>query len=923
MNDLTPSKLIDIPGGVARGNPLLVAVYGLYPELYRDGFKQLLSSRIDFGAELGKPFVFLKEFCDTSGITLSPLDEISETADVDALLVFDLPVRVSRHYSELIGRENVAKILVLQECPIIHPPNWDYKNHEAFDLVFTWNKELASRKNYQHLPWTSPWACTNQLDKVDSEPRDYLLINISSNKTSPRPGELYSERIRAVNFFSKALDSRFALYGHGWDSKEFPAYKGVSQNKLATLTRSEFSICFENFSGINGYITEKIYDCIISGAIPIYLGAPDIADNIDSKAFVDARKFRSYPEILDFILNLSRAEIVSIREAGASFLSKHQSFPFSIDYLIASITSSIVRLCQQKKRQQPKITICIPSFNAGQFLEQSVQSALEALRGIDGNLFILDNASTDDTYERIEPYLEDCRVYYFKNRINIGSGYNHELCVLLGQGELLKILHADDILKPDHITNAILAFDANPDVNLYYSRIEKIDSFGRPMGIVAHVGQPKESGISDRNEALELLQHDCFVTLSASVMRRDLVARIGIGDHQFEGAGDWDFWIRLAGQGGRFFFSTKAEVQYRVHSEQDSVRFYSTSSHIDDHLRILRKHLPAVSPTISDQALLNTLGLAFKKISSRKEFAPSRLPELSGVFQNTASSSLTKTVLEAFNIDDKFQIDSVVIDLDFSGGLGAQLLSLGIYFVLLAAGFKVKPDLSYFTTAAKDYSHRGPNLPSHWHWALGPYGYLIHLVESFGCKTELSSCSTVRLRDGVLKSRLSSIASKLFLNDRLVPDVALKSDLVTIEQVKKATSPSGYVALHLRRGDYRAVASHMVADQTSVDCASSLGNIAGSIVVCSDEVVPKDVCAQLSSRFRNVFAFDSKALSQYGAIHIFRNSKALVMSNSQLSYVGACLTRGIAFSPRKWFGDGQQSLNDIVTNRSDFLLFKK
>jgi glycosyltransferase involved in cell wall biosynthesis len=920
--NVSSTEFFEIPGGVSRDNPILVAVYGLYPELYRENFRQLFNSRPDFGVELGKPFLRLNEYCERNGIALMPLEEIHESTQVDVLLVFDVPVRTTKRYADLIECERIAKILVLQECPIIHPPNWHAKNHEAFDIVLTWNRDLGSRRNYQYLPWTSAWACTNLGVESDLRPRKYFLANISSNKKSILPGELYSERVRAITFFSRTLGSKFVLYGHGWESEKFPCYRGVSQSKLKSLKESEFSLCFENFSNMNGYVTEKIFDSIVCGSIPIYLGAPDIADHIDTNAFVNAREFKSYQDILTYITKLSPTDISSIREAGISFLCSKNAYPYSTDYFIASVTSTIVRLFLAKKCLRPKITICIPTYNGSQYISECVASALEALNGNHGNVIVIDNASTDRTDECMRPFFDDPRFSYFKNRINIGSEGNHNLCILLAQGDLVKILHADDKLKPGHLNNGIRFFNEIVGISLYYSQIEKIGANGESLGVLQHVGQPKESGLSTRDETAALLQHDCYVTISAAIMRRDQAAQLGFFSTGFEGAGDWDFWVRLSREEGRFFFSKSPEVQYRVHPKQDSMRFYATSSHVDDHLRVLKKHLPDSITVLSKQELLNTFGLAYKKICSRPELALSRLPQLVNVFRSSGVPALQKKILNLIGLDEKVGVDSLQIDLDFAGGLGAQLLSLGIYLGLIASGIRVKANLKYFTLPAADYSTREDGLPTHWDWALKPYGYSIGAVQALSDSQSRVSNFSISIHDGILKSRLRNELSRFILNDRMIPDVVLNSDLESIREVKRLAGSTGYVALHLRRGDYRAVASHIVEDRTSVECALLVSSIANSIVVCSEEVPPPSVSERLRDRYQNVFFFDIQKLSQYGAVHIFRNSKVFVMSNSQLSYIGASLSRGLALSPRKWFGDEHRILNDLINDDSDFLLFK-
>jgi alpha-1,3-fucosyltransferase 10 len=67
-----------------------------------------------------------------------------------------------------------------------------------------------------------------------------------------------------------AVDS----YGKCLQNRRLPVDDGRA-SKLATLARYRFTLAFEN-SIEAGYVTEKYYDPLIAGSVPVYLGAPDI-----------------------------------------------------------------------------------------------------------------------------------------------------------------------------------------------------------------------------------------------------------------------------------------------------------------------------------------------------------------------------------------------------------------------------------------------------------------------------------------------------------------------------------------------------------------------------------------------------------------------------------------------------------------------
>jgi GR25 family glycosyltransferase involved in LPS biosynthesis len=67
----------------------------------------------------------------------------------------------------------------------------------------------------------------------------------------------------------------------------------------------KFVISIEN-SFIPGYITEKLTTAFLAGAIPIYMGAPDVAEHFNPKSFIHLRDYPSIEEAITFILKVDR-----------------------------------------------------------------------------------------------------------------------------------------------------------------------------------------------------------------------------------------------------------------------------------------------------------------------------------------------------------------------------------------------------------------------------------------------------------------------------------------------------------------------------------------------------------------------------------------------------------------------------------------
>jgi len=189
-----------------------------------------------------------------------------------------------------------------------------------------------------------------------------FLVMINMNKL-PRlkKYELYTERMRAVEYFGRTGD--IDLYGIGWHKasermghtrmpytfrrmqiaagnwldRVWPdpllvaarkVFKGELESKWETLSEYDFVLCFEN-NYLPGWLTEKLFDNLRVGTIPIYWGATDIAELVPRDCYIDMRDFAGYPELLKYLKSLDREAIAAYREAGRAFLESPKFEPFS------------------------------------------------------------------------------------------------------------------------------------------------------------------------------------------------------------------------------------------------------------------------------------------------------------------------------------------------------------------------------------------------------------------------------------------------------------------------------------------------------------------------------------------------------------------------------------------------------------------
>ncbi len=179
------------------------------------------------------------------------------------------------------------------------------------------------------------------------------------NKFSIHQNELYSLRREAIEYFELAHPDNFDLYGLKWNQfnlydKLFPwkmrifnSYRGPIKNKWEVMPKYRFSICYENVRDVSGYVTEKIFDSMRCGCVPIYLGADNIHDYVDPEAFIDRRNFKSDSELDDFISNITESEYNRYLNAISNYLDS----PRFARFLPSAFADTIINTLKLNKDQ--------------------------------------------------------------------------------------------------------------------------------------------------------------------------------------------------------------------------------------------------------------------------------------------------------------------------------------------------------------------------------------------------------------------------------------------------------------------------------------------------------------------------------------------------------------------------------------------
>jgi glycosyltransferase involved in cell wall biosynthesis len=217
------------------------------------------------------------------------------------------------------------------------------------------------------------------------------------------------------------------------------------------------------------------------------------------------------------------------------------------------------------------VSVVIPCYKYGQFLEEAVSSVLDDQVGVDVRVLIIDDASPDDSADVARKIAaRDGRVDLIVHATNKGNiaTFNEGL-LEWADGDYCILLSADDRLTPGALQRARDLLDAHPGVGFVYGRSLYV-MHGAPLP----VARTKVRGWSVWPGQLWLErrfhQAENPITSPEIVVRTSLQKRLGGYDPQLPRAADMELYMRLAANADVGFIRGVDQAYYRVHGKNMS-----------------------------------------------------------------------------------------------------------------------------------------------------------------------------------------------------------------------------------------------------------------------------------------------------------------------------------------------------------------
>jgi len=210
---------------------------------------------------------------------------------------------------------------------------------------------------------------------------------------------------------------------------------------------------------------------------------------------------------------------------------------------------------------KPLVSVCIPAFRAGKFLNATLES-VGAQTHPSWEVIVTEDGSSDETESVVRSFAGKFsqRVEYARHDTNKGLPATRNASINRASGEWVALLDADDLWKPTHLEDLVkVAVEAKVAVACAASTAFESDT-GK---IIEEI--PQTDAWIDAFP-VSLYRGEFIILPSSAIVRRDVLIRSGLINPQYRMCNDTELWFRLAAAGNRFGFTRKSTCLYRRHA---------------------------------------------------------------------------------------------------------------------------------------------------------------------------------------------------------------------------------------------------------------------------------------------------------------------------------------------------------------------
>jgi glycosyltransferase involved in cell wall biosynthesis len=213
-----------------------------------------------------------------------------------------------------------------------------------------------------------------------------------------------------------------------------------------------------------------------------------------------------------------------------------------------------------RDKQPPKISVLMPTFNSGPFLQEAIESILNQSFE-DFELIIVDDGSNDGSADLLEKYAsKDRRIRIIGNARNMGIVFSLNRGLEECQGEYIVRMDADDISSKNRLERQIQVMESNPGIAALGAALSYIDASGNELGVIRRCTVNRS--LIRQNPLL----HPTVIIRKSYLMRH----RLGYLE-RYRYAEDYFLWLQLS-KVGTLEAIDDIVLKYRLSNQATRVR---------------------------------------------------------------------------------------------------------------------------------------------------------------------------------------------------------------------------------------------------------------------------------------------------------------------------------------------------------------
>lgn len=223
-----------------------------------------------------------------------------------------------------------------------------------------------------------------------------------------------------------------------------------------------------------------------------------------------------------------------------------------------------------------KVSVVIPCFNAGEYLDEAVQSAL-AQTWQDLEVVIVDDGSTDPSTLDLLKQERWPRTRII-HQANAGPAAARNRAVREAGGRYILPLDADDTIEPSYVEKAVAVLEARPNVGCVYCKARKFGAEQGPWNLPVYT--------------LRELVIDNVIFVTSLYRKADWESVGGYNEKLRHGVEDYDFWVKIAHLGREVVQLDDYLFNYRIQESSRTTSFQERRARVvESYAEIFRSNI--------------------------------------------------------------------------------------------------------------------------------------------------------------------------------------------------------------------------------------------------------------------------------------------------------------------------------------------